>query len=296
LLAAGYSAGMDGFPLPGMDRAVVAVPAPGAGPGYWAGASCATLDEDGSFVIGYRVRNGHDGIDQTVIARSADGETLTTVATLDQSRFGAQWMERPALVRTDQGRWRLFVCCGAPATKRWWVEVLEADDPAGLATAEARPAFPGDDRMGVKDPIVKLVDGRWHAWLCCHPLDVPGAEDRMSSAYATSDDGLAWSWHGTVLAGRPGAWDARGARLTSVLPDGRAAYDGRATAEENWFERTGLARSATRWGAFTPVQDEPVADVRYLDVLPLPAGGFRIYYEARLPDERHELRTELVEP
>jgi hypothetical protein len=287
---------MDRFPLPGMGRAVVAVPAPGAGPGYWAGASCATLDEDGTFVIGYRVRNGHDGIDQTVIARSADGETLTTVATLDQSRFGAQWMERPALVRTDQGRWRLYVCCGTPATKRWWIEVLEADDPAGLAVAEARPAFPGDDRMGVKDPIVRLVDGRWHAWICCHPLDVPGAEDRMSSAYATSDDGLEWSWHGTVLAGRPGAWDARGARLTSVLPDGRAAYDGRATAEENWFERTGLARSATPWGPFTPVQDSPVADVRYLDVLPLPGGGFRIYYEARLPDERHELRTELIEP
>jgi hypothetical protein len=287
---------MDGFPLPGMGRAVVAVPAPGAGPGYWAGASCATLDEDGGFVIGYRVRNGHDGIDQTVIARSTDGEALTTVATLDQSRFGAQWMERPALVRTDQGRWRLYVCCGTPATKRWWVEVLEADDPAGLATAEARPAFPGDQHMGVKDPIVKLVDGRWHAWLCCHPLDVPGAEDRMSSAYATSDDGLEWTWHGTVLAGRPGRWDARGARLTSVLPDGRAAYDGRATAEENWFERTGLARSATPWGTFTPVQDAPVADVRYLDVLPLPGGGFRIYYEARLPDERHELRTELIEP
>ena len=31
---------MDEFPLPGMGRAVVAVPAPDAGPGFWAGASC----------------------------------------------------------------------------------------------------------------------------------------------------------------------------------------------------------------------------------------------------------------
>jgi hypothetical protein len=179
-------------------------------------------DGDGGFVIGYRVRNGHDGIDQTVVARSLDGERFTTVATLDQERFGAQWMERPAVVRTPEGRWRLFVCCGRPESKHWWIEVLEADDPAGFETAEARPAFPGDERTAVKDPIVKLRDGRWHAWICCHPLDVPGAEDRMSSAYATSDDGWTWDWHGTVLSGRPGTWDARGARLTCVLPDGRA--------------------------------------------------------------------------
>jgi hypothetical protein len=275
-----------------MGRAVVAAPAPGNGPGYWAGASCAVLDNDGSFVIGYRVRNGHDGVDQTVIARSPDGEHLTTVATLDQSRFGAQWMERPAIVRTEQGRWRLYVCCGTPESKHWWIEVLEADDPAGFQTAEARAAFPGDERTAVKDPIVKLIDGHWHAFICCHPLDEAGAEDRMSSAYATSPDGLTWDWHGTVLTGRPGTWDARGARLTSVLPDGRAAYDGRASAEENWFERTGLAMRTGQDGRFTQVDNSPVVDVRYLDVLPLPGGGYRIWYEARLPDERHELRTE----
>ncbi|HET8787709.1 MAG TPA: hypothetical protein VFO47_03055 [Actinomycetes bacterium] len=285
---------MGNFPLPGMGRAVVAVPAPGAGPGWWAGASSAAPDGEGGFVVGYRVRNGHDGIDQTVVARSSDGETFTTVATLDQARFGAQWMERPAVVRTLEGRWRLYVCCGTPESKHWWIEALEAADPEGLAAAEARPVFPGDERTAVKDPIVQLRDGRWHAWICCHPLDVPGAEDRMSSAYATSDDGWSWDWHGTVLSGRPDAWDARGARLTTVLSDGRAAYDGRASAEENWFERTGLAAATGRDGRFEQVEGPPVADVRYLDVLPLPGGGHRIWYEARLPDERHELRTEHV--
>jgi len=94
-----------------------------------------------------------------------------------------------------------------------------------------------------------------------------------------------------VLTGRPGEWDARGARLTSVLPDGRASYDGRATAEENWFERTSLANPSG--GVLVADPDAPVIDVRYLEVLPLPDGRTRIYYEARLPDETHELRTEL---
>jgi hypothetical protein len=284
---------MGDFPLPGTGRAVVAVRAPGTGPGYWAGSSSAALDEDGTFVIAYRVRTGHEGRGSTVVARSEDGEQYTTVAALDQARFGAQSMERPALVRTE-GRWRLYVCPASPApSKHWWIDVLEADDPEWFATAEARTVFPGDERTGVKDPLVQHVNGGWQAWICCHPLDEPDEEDRMTTAYATSADGLEWEWHGTVLAPRPGTWDARGARVTVVLPDGRAAYDGRATKEENWFERTGLARH-TGQGALEQTGDGPVADVRYLDVLPLPAGGYRIWYEARLPDETHELRTELI--
>jgi hypothetical protein len=280
------------FPLPGAGHPIVAVPAPGAGPGFWAGASSAAFDVDGSIVIAYRVRNGHDGIDQTIVARSPHGETFTTLAILDQTRFGAQWMERPALVRTPEGNWRIYICCGTPESKGWWIDLLEAADPADFATAEARSVFPGDEHTAVKDPIVKFIDGTWHAWICCHPLDIPGAEDRMSSAYATSVDGLTWRWHGTVLTGRIGHWDERGARLTSILPDGRASYDGRASAEENWFERTGLAQ--LNGDRFEQIADSPVIDVRYLDVLPLPEGGYRIYYEARLPDESHELRTELI--
>jgi hypothetical protein len=116
----------------------------------------------------------------------------------------------------------------------------------------------------------------------------------MTTAYATSDDGLTWDWRGTALAGRPGTWDARGARVTAVLGDGRATYDGRATKEENFSERTGLARLTGPDGRLVPEGDGPVADVRYLDVLPLPGGGHRLWYEAPLPDGSHELRTELV--
>jgi hypothetical protein len=291
---------MPDFPLPGTTEAVVAVPAPGAGVGQWAGSSSAALDEDGTFVLAYRVRHGHgpENPVETVVARSVDGERFETVATLDKERFGAQSMERPALVCTDEGRWRLYVCPASPApSKHWWIDVLEADDPADFATAEARTVFPGDERTGVKDPLVqRSADGGWQAWICCHPLEEPDEEDRMTTAYATSEGGLDWKWHGTVLGPRPDMWDARGARVTAVLPDGRAAYDGRATKEENWFERTGLARlTGKRPGELEQTNDDAAFDARYLDVVTLPDGGYRIYYEARLPDESHELRTELIQ-
>ena len=147
--------------------------------------------------------------------------------------------------------------------------MLEADDPAGLADAEARTVFGGDDRTAVKDPVIRVRDGRWHAWICCHSLDQPGEEDRMTTAYATSEDGLVWDWHGTALASRPGTWDARGTRVTAVLPDGRATYDGRASKEENFSERTGLAHPTGRPGELVQDGHEPVSDARYLDVVPL---------------------------
>lgn len=286
---------MDGFPLPGSGVAAVAVPPPGGGPGCWAGAPSAALDDDGGLVVAYRVRHVARGVATIVVARSVDGEHLTPVATLDRTRFGARSLERPALLRTEAGRWRVYVCCSTPGSKHWWVDSLEAADPAGLAGAEVRQVFPGDERTGVKDPVVRRGGHGWEAWICCHPLEEPGEEDRMTAAYATSRDGLAWEWQGTALSGRPGKWDARGARVTAVLPGIGAAYDGRATREENFAERTGLARLTESPGHLVAEGDAPISPVRYLDVLALPDGGHRLYYEAPLPDGSHELRTELID-
>jgi hypothetical protein len=277
--------------LPVTDAAV-AIPAPGAGPGFWSGAPDAVRDDDGSVLLGYRLRHGHDGHDEVVVARSADGATgFTPLLTLDERRFGASAVERPALVRTDDGGWRLYVCCATPGSRHWWIGALDGPSIAALADAPVTTAFAGDDTVGVKDPIVRrTAGGGWEAWICCHPLDVVDAEDRMSTTYATSADGLDWTLHGTVLRGRPAAWDARGARLTALLPAGRAAYDGRATKEENWFERTGLATFDRATATWVPDDADPIADLRYLTVL-----GNRVYYEARLPDETHELRTAVLD-
>jgi hypothetical protein len=228
---------------------------------------------------------------QLVLARSLDGERLESVATLDKSRFGAESLERPALVRVEAG-WRLYVSCATPGSKHWRIDVLEASRPEDLGVAEPRNVFPGGDDVGVKDPVIRRRGIGWEAWICCHPLDVHDEEDRITSAYATSDDGLAWTWHGTVLSGRRGKWDARAARVTAVLAAGVFSYDGRATKGENFSERTGLA--VLHAGVLVPVNENPVADVRYLDVVAAPNGERRIFYEAPLPDGSHELRTDVI--
>ena len=288
---------MPPFPIPGQAPARVAVPAPAPGPRAWNGAPSAALERGGGIALAYRRRVADAGVAVTVLARSDDGERFSTVAELDKTRFGASSLERPALVRTPAGRWRLYVSCASPAwpdSKHWWVEALEADSLEALAQAPSRPVFAGDPAsLAIKDPIVRHGPDGWVAWICCHPLDLAGAEDRMSTALATSADGLDWRWRGTVLAPRAGTWDARGTRVTAVLADGRAAYDGRASAAENFGERTGLAVPGPG-GVLTQAGDGPVSDARYLDVLALPGGGYRLYYEAPLPDGSHELRTELA--
>ncbi|UOY02298.1 hypothetical protein [Blastococcus sp. PRF04-17] len=238
-----------------------------------------------------------------VVARSADGVRFTPVVEVGKDLFGAESLERPALVHTPDGRWRLYVSCATPGTKHWRVDLLEASSVEELATAQPRTVLPGTDTAAVKDPVIRHDGRRWHLWASVHPLDDPDATDRMTTEHATSDDGVTWRWHGTALAGTPGSWDARGVRFATVVLDGSrgwALYDGRATAAENFEERSGLA--VTEDGeVFTAVGDAPLLHsahppfgLRYVDVVSRPDGGARWFYEATRADGAHELRTVLL--
>ncbi|MEV7010865.1 hypothetical protein [Streptosporangium sp. NPDC051022] len=289
--------------LPDPDRATVAVEPAQAAPGHWAGAPSAVAS-DGLIYLAYRLRRpvGEGRGYAVVVARSEDGERFETLLTIHQREMDTESLERPTLVRTPQGRWRLYLSCATHGTKHWRVEVLEADDPAGFDPAQRKVVLPGDPKTGVKDPVIVRHGGLWHLWASCHPLAEPEEADQMVSDYATSADGIEWTWQGTALSGRPGAWDARGTRVAAVRFAGDkviALYDGRATAEENYEEKTGVAVGLDP-AELTPTGDGPAAfsphaggGLRYMAIVDLPDGGRRLYYEYTRADGAHELRTEL---
>lgn len=285
--------------LPTFDDVDVVVPAPADGPGNWTGAASATV-VDGVFWLTWRVRRPlTDGRGvAVVVARSTDGVRFEPVVEVSRDAFGAESFERPVLVALPEGGWRLYLSCATPGSKHWWVDSLTAPTPEELTRGERRVVLQGDARTAVKDPVITTGPVGWEMWLCCHPLDVPGQEDRMTTHRLLSADGLTWDDHGEVLAGRPGEWDERGARVTTVLPGdpGAVLYDGRADAAANWYETTGLAR----WDGSRLVPDPTVAPIvsphsdgafRYASAVALADGGTRFYIEMARPDGAHDLVT-----
>lgn len=288
---------------PAVDPVVVA--APGTGPGCWAGAPYAA-PAGSRIALAYRLRRPQSAVPGTVgrgfanvVALWADGLGVEEVARLDAADLGAASLERPALVRRPDGGWRLYASCATPGSKHWWVAAMDADGLSGLPVGRPRVVLAGDDASAWKDVVVHAdAPGRWRMWACRHPLDGgDDAADRMSTHYLTSSDGLAWTDHGRALTPTPGSWDARGTRVGWVHadPEGTwwALYDGRASAAENFHERTGLARGRHpgRLRAVAgPVPAAYGSALRYASVVAVP-GGRRVFYEAGSADGSHALHT-----
>jgi hypothetical protein len=235
-----------------------------------------------------------------VVARSTDGVHFEPVTEVYRESFGCESFERPVLVPVPGIGWRLYLSCATPGSKHWWVDSLTAPTVKELSRGERQVVLPGTDRMAVKDPVITAPtkdSPDWVMWLCCHPLTEPGHEDRMTTRRLTSRDGLSWTDTGEVLAGRPGEWDERGARVSAVLTEDplTVLYDGRPDAASNWHETTGVAR----WDGsrLVPLDQQPISSPysdgawRYASAVPLPDGGIRFYVEAARPDGAHDLVT-----
>jgi len=257
---------------------------------------------DGEIYLAYRLRAPEHRGYAVKVARSADGVSFETLLTIGKEQMDCESLERPALLRTDDGRWRLYLSCATWGTKHWRVELIEAAAPDGFDPVRRHVVLPGDSATAVKDPVIVVRDGLWHMWAAMHPLTDPGHTDRMWTGYATSPDGLAWNWQGTALHPRAGEWDSRGARVAAVrfTPGGVTAhYDGRATAAQNCEERTGIAAGPAP-GELAALSDGPVAQsaypghgLRYLSVVDLGDGRERLYYELTNAHGSHDLVTEL---
>ena len=281
--------------------AVIVKAASSPGGQNWAGAPSAIRVGDQIF-LAYRLREVDRRGYAVEVARSTDGVHFETLVTITKEQMDCESLERPALVLTEDGTWRLYLSCATTGTKHWRIELIEAAAPDEFDPARAAVVLPGDDSLGVKDPVIERQGGRWHLWASVHPLDDPDQADRMATSYATSQDGRSWTWRGTALAPRPGEWDARGVRVAAVrfTPGGIAAYyDGRATEVQNCEERTGVAVGSVP-GELASASAEPLAQspfpaygLRYLTIVDLGGGSERLYYELTNPAGSHDLVTEL---
>jgi hypothetical protein len=260
------------------------------GTGNWIGAASALVHGDYIY-LAYRDRHPVDKGrgNQAYVARSPleNGIHFDVLCAIDKADMDAESLERPALDVTPDGDWDLYLSCATFHSKHWRIEKLRARRPEDFSASARQPFFPGSREFGIKDPV--LVRGHdLRIWATLHPL-TEGDEnaDRMMSVEALSTE--------LVMVPEPGTWYSRGTRLTAVVGE-HAYFDGRASAAENFEERTGIARwDGSRFIAVAGPASSPFGGgaLRYVSVIALPGGGQRLYYESATQYGSHELRTEL---
>lgn len=272
------------------------------------------------FYLSYRLRRQKgdhpDRGAETRIACSSNGVEFEDIWSGHKATLDSTSIERCALIRMPAGHWGLFISYVDPADRRWRIDLVENDDPAGFDLTERTGVLTAKDigAEGVKDPFVCQIAGLYHM-VVSYATGNPGASGeemhRTNDAYdtgliksrtglATSDDGTNWTWDGEILGPSATGWDCYCSRISTLWQEDGvwlALYDGSASADENYEERCGLAFSldlrqfhrVTRRG---PLMHQPNASgsLRYFDVVELPEATF-YYYETARADGSHELRV-----
>jgi hypothetical protein len=319
MLAGEHKGWMGIAPLFDPEEGTTILEPPGQGKGYWVGAPGVIYDDNtGKFYIYYRRRKPRDvGADRGYecgISESTDGVNFREVWTASKDLFGSISVERGALVKTLEGRYRLYIGYVAPEDNKWKIDMVEANSPEELDPVTRRLVLePGDCGVeGVKDPYILIVGGKYYmlvSYATTPGKPTEGLHDtadvfntgKISSntGLALSSDGVDFQWVGDVLSPPGSGWNAYAARATCVLyvpPVFNVFYDGGADVGENYEEKTGLAITfdLMKYQHVTdkaPLLVSPHASgsLRYMDVVRL-GEDIYYYYEYARPDGSHELR------
>lgn len=310
---------------------IVATP-PGKGPGYWAGASSILYDEESrKFYLYYRLRrprlieNGREvgrGY-ECRIAESEDGFNFTDIWKSDKSFFGGISLEKASLIKTLDGKYRLYISYVDPEDNRWRIDMIESDKVQNLDPIEKIKIFTSSDLgvEGIKDPEIIILGNLYYMIVSYAPSPTNVDESLRSKMHETADiyntgitksctglavsaDGIKFKWLGDIFSPRENSWDAYATRITSILyspPVFYAFYDGSKDVSENYEEKLGLAVSLNLKdfeivSTKGPLLLSPYStgSIRYVNVVPV-MGKLYYYYEMAVADGSHELRVSTVE-
>jgi hypothetical protein len=294
-----------------------------SGEGNWVGAPGICVNGKEIYMTyRYRRPRGEGRGIEARIARSTDGVHFTDIWTVQQQELNTSSVERFALLKVQDG-YALFLSYVDPADNRWRVDRVLAAHPDEFQVKERQKLFTAADigLEAVKDPAVVRAFGLYWMILSCARLkegiqmstqglhlsgDVytTGLIESITTV-AISRNGIDYDWLGPVMETTPGQWDAYAARISTIVTTSQgfvAYYDGGASHDENFEERTGIAISGdmvhwTKLSRKEPWMVSPHArgTFRYVDYAEL-NGVFYFYYEYARGDGSHELRVNTVTP
>ena len=293
--------------------------------GHWAGAPGHFFEPaEQAHYLTYRIRRPRgaslDRGGEARIARSTDGENFEDIWSVTKDKYGSASIERSAIRKGPDGRWRYYTSYVDPADGRWCVDLLTASSVAGLNPADRRRIFSASELglEGIKDPwILETREGfqmflsvairtpRTTGW-SHETLDIFNTGDCLSATgLAFSRDLDQWTWQGVVFAPTGNGWDGYCRRINSVVPvAGKflGFYDGSASARENYEEKTALAVSndLRAWRSLSPggpfvTSPHASGSIRYIDAQRV-GGRVFIFYEFARADGSHDLRLIQTDP